>query len=66
MTGIGAAIETKLNEAGIYTLQHLANASVPRLQKILNDAGGYYQRFDPKSWPTQARQLDSNKGGRLN
>ena len=66
VTGIGAAIETKLNEAGIYTLQHLANASVPRLQNILNEAGAYYRRFDPKSWPNQARRLENSDGGRLN
>ena len=66
VTGIGAAIETKLNEAGIYTLQHLANASVPRLKSILNEAGAYYRRFDPQSWPRQAKQLSSSGGGRLN
>ena len=66
VTGIGAAIETKLNEAGIYTLQHLANASVPRLQSILDEAGGYYRRFDPKSWPNQAKRLQDAGGGRLN
>ena len=66
VTGIGAAIETKLNEAGIYTLEHLASASVPRLQSILNEAGGYYRRFDPKSWPNQAKRLQDAGGGRLN
>ncbi|MEM6877700.1 MAG: helix-hairpin-helix domain-containing protein [Bacteroidota bacterium] len=54
--GIGPKVETLLNEAGINSLEKLANATVENLQSILEKAGSRYQSMDPTSWKELAQQ----------
>ncbi len=59
--GIGPKIEQLLKEAGIRTWSDLAQASLDRLQKILDDAGPRYRMHNPKSWSDQARYAAEGK-----
>ena len=43
-----------MNEAGIMTFADMADASVERLQEILDAAGPRYRIHNPGSWPKQA------------
>ncbi len=52
--GIGPKIAEKMNEAGIMTFADMADASVERLQEILDAAGPRYRIHNPGSWPKQA------------
>lgn len=52
--GIGPKIEELLNGGGIDTWRDLSNASVDRLQEILNSAGDRYRIHNPTTWPKQA------------
>lgn len=53
--GIGAKIESLLNDAGIKTFEDLAAAPKAQLKEILENAGPRYQMHDPSSWTKQAR-----------
>ena len=52
--GIGPKIEGLLHDAGISTWLALSEASVDRLNSILEAAGKRYQLADPGTWPRQA------------
>lgn len=51
--GIGPKISSVLQEAGISAYNELANTSVSRLEKILEDAD--IRLGDPTTWPEQAK-----------
>jgi predicted flap endonuclease-1-like 5' DNA nuclease len=52
--GIGPKISALLQENGISTFTHLAEADVGRLEQILEEAG-LGRLADPSSWPAQAK-----------
>ncbi|MEM8584989.1 MAG: helix-hairpin-helix domain-containing protein [Bacteroidota bacterium] len=52
--GIGQKIEGLLKDAGINTWSELSQASVERLQEILDAAGSRYRLAKPGTWPQQA------------
>ncbi len=53
--GIGPKIEALLQEAGITSLNDLADSPMERLWEILDTAGEAYRIHDPETWATQAR-----------
>lgn len=53
--GIGPKIEQILKNAGIATLDQLAQTESARLKEILEEAGDRYRIHDPGTWPAQAR-----------
>ncbi|MEM7572062.1 MAG: helix-hairpin-helix domain-containing protein [Bacteroidota bacterium] len=52
--GIGPKIEGLLKDAGINTWSELAEATVDRIQGILDAAGDRYKLAKPGTWPEQA------------
>ena len=52
--GIGPKIEELLKAGGITNWQELADASVERIQEILDAAGDNYRLAVPTTWPQQA------------
>ncbi len=76
--GVGPKIEGLLNDAGITTWEEFANASIDKLQGILDEAGSRYKMHDPGTWAKQAKLAaagdweelvklqDELKGGREN
>lgn len=52
--GIGPKIQMLLNQFGIQTYRHLAEADVVRLKEILATAGPQLAMHDPGTWPSQA------------
>jgi predicted flap endonuclease-1-like 5' DNA nuclease len=52
--GIGPKIQMLLNQYGIQTYRHLAEADVVRLKEILAAAGPQLAMHDPGTWPSQA------------
>ncbi|HNL06869.1 MAG TPA: helix-hairpin-helix domain-containing protein [Chitinophagales bacterium] len=63
--GIGPAIERLLHEAGLHTFQDLANASVERLEAILDAAGSRFTTHKPGTWPRQAALAAEGKWDEL-
>ncbi len=59
--GIGPKIEKLLHAGGIKTWRELANTSVSKIQKILDDAGKRYALADPGTWPKQAEMAADEK-----
>ncbi len=59
--GIGPKIEGLLNDDEIHTWQDLADATVERIQKILDDAGPRYRIHDPNTWANQAKLATEEK-----
>ncbi|MEM6631307.1 MAG: hypothetical protein AAF694_16620 [Bacteroidota bacterium] len=57
LQGIGPKIESILNNAGINSLEELANTSIESLQAILKDAGSRYQSIDPTAWVALAQEI---------
>ncbi len=57
--GIGPKIQMLLNQYGIFTYRHLAEADVLRLREILSNGGPQLSMHDPGTWPSQAN-LASN------
>lgn len=55
--GVGPKIEQLLKKGGINNWDELANATVSRLQEILDAAGDRYRIHDPGTWPKQAELL---------
>ena len=53
--GIGPKIQELLNQAGIYSFKHLADTAVPKLSKILENAGSRFQMHNPGTWPKQSK-----------
>jgi predicted flap endonuclease-1-like 5' DNA nuclease len=52
--GIGPKIQMLLNQYGISTYRHLADADVAKLKEILSTAGPQLAMHDPGTWPSQA------------
>lgn len=59
--GIGKKIAELLNADGIYTFQALADASVERLQGILDAAGNRYRMHNPGTWAAQSALAAAGK-----
>jgi len=59
--GIGPKISELFNENGIITWRDLAEATVPKLQDILNSKGQRYKVHDPSSWPMQSKMAYEGK-----
>ena len=57
INGIGPVIEGLLNGVGIRSWADLAAADVDTLTSTLADAGSRFERYDPSTWPEQARAL---------
>ena len=57
INGIGPVIEGLLNGVGIRSWADLASADVDMLASTLTDAGSRFSRYDPVTWPEQARAL---------
>ncbi|MFN8496952.1 MAG: helix-hairpin-helix domain-containing protein [Anaerolineae bacterium] len=55
--GIGPKVVGVLKDAGVTSLEQLAEMDEAQLREILANAGTHYRAMDPSSWPTQARQL---------
>jgi DNA-directed RNA polymerase subunit beta' len=52
--GIGPAIQSHLNAAGIMTFEQLSNTSVDDIRGLLAAAGPAFASHDPTTWPQQA------------
>lgn len=75
--GIGPKIEQLLKKGGINNWQDLAEATLERLQELLDAAGERYRIHDPNTWSNQAtlaaagkwkeldKYQDELKGGRV-
>ncbi len=63
--GIGPKIASLLNNAGVNTWKQLADCSVEKIQKILDNAGKRYALADPGTWPKQAAMADEGKWDEL-
>lgn len=57
--GIGDIYAQRLNEAGIYSFEQLAQSSVDRIQEIISAEG--WQKIEPESWIAQAKKLAAKK-----
>lgn len=55
INGIGPVFSKRLKEAGIFTYQQLANASAPKIQKVV--AAEEWQNIDVDAWINEARRL---------
>jgi len=65
--GIGPKIEGILKDAGINSYETLANQTSARISEILVAAGGNsYNRFNPETWPAQAKLAAEGKWDELN
>ncbi len=64
--GIGPKIAGILAEAGIDTFKKLSTAKAEKITEILVAAGGNaYNRFDPTTWPEQAKLAADGKWDEL-
>jgi glycogen(starch) synthase len=59
--GIGAKVESFLNNGAIYSYSDLSHAKLSKLKSILNDAGSQYQAEDPSTWAEQAELAAEGK-----
>ena len=59
--GIGAVIETKLNEMGIRTFEHLSNLSADHIAQIAEKINYSEQRIEKDDWVGQARAKLKNE-----
>ncbi len=63
--GIGPKIQGLLKESGIDTWSTLAEATVAKLQSILEDAGDRYRMHNPSTWPKQAEMAAAGEWDKL-
>lgn len=63
--GIGPKIEELLHGGGITTWAQLGEASVERVQEILNAAGDAYAVHNPATWPRQAAMAAAGQWSQL-
>ena len=64
--GVGPKLKGIFHEAGIPTFSILATKSVDELKEILLEAGGSrYARFNPETWPAQAKLAAEGKWDEL-
>ncbi len=65
--GIGPKLAGILKEAGLETFKKLSKAKADKILEILVAAGGNkYKRFDPTTWPDQAKLAADDKWDELN
>ena len=65
--GIGPKLFGILKDAGIETFKKLSTAKADKIADILVAAGGNkYKRFDPTTWPDQAKLAAEDKWDELN
>lgn len=57
--GIGDIYAQRLNEAGIFAFEQLAQLSVDRIQEIIS--AEEWQKIEPESWIAQAKKLAAKK-----
>ncbi len=64
--GVGPKIAGILKDAGIDTFKKMSTAKAEKISEILVEAGGNaYNRFDPTSWPKQAKLAADGKWDEL-
>ncbi|MDX5586445.1 MAG: hypothetical protein QNK20_16285 [Aureibaculum sp.] len=63
--GIGPKIKSLFNEDGIWSFVQLSEASIERLQKVLDNAGPRYRVHNPKTWAQQAKLAAEGKWDEL-
>ena len=63
--GIGPKAAAAFNAAGINTFAELGKATVPALQKILDESEGRFGAMNPGSWPKQAKMAADGKWDEL-
>lgn len=63
--GLGAKIETLLNEQGVKTFNDLAKASQASVKSVLENAGPRFKNQDPKPLIEQAKLVKSEKWSEL-
>ena len=64
--GVGPKIAGILADAGMDTFKKLSTAKAEKISEILVDAGGNaYNRFDPSTWPKQAKLAADGKWDEL-
>jgi len=59
--GIGPKIKELLNKDGLWSFKQLSEASVDRIQKVLDAAGPAYKVHNPKTWAEQALMAHEGK-----
>jgi predicted flap endonuclease-1-like 5' DNA nuclease len=59
--GIGPKIKELLNKDGLWSFKQLSEASVDRMQKVLDAAGPAYKVHNPKTWAEQALMAHEGK-----
>ena len=59
--GIGPKIKELLNADGLWSFKQLSEASIERLQKILDNAGPRYRVHNPKTWAEQAKMAHEGR-----
>lgn len=65
--GIGPKLFGILKDAGIESFKKLSKAKADKISEILVAAGGNkYKRFDPTTWPDQAKLAADDKWDELN
>ncbi|MCU7892454.1 MAG: hypothetical protein KZQ78_12915 [Candidatus Thiodiazotropha sp. (ex Ustalcina ferruginea)] len=57
ISGIGPALAKMLQSKGIANFVTLAAMDEKQLRAVLDEEGTRYRRFDPSSWPAQAKAL---------
>ena len=63
--GIGPQINNLIHDAKVSTFMELADSDVPRIQKILDDAGPRFKIANPSTWPDQAYLAANNRWSAL-
>ena len=64
--GVGPKLEGILKDAGFDTFKKLSEAKSEKISEILVEAGGNaYNRYDPTTWPKQAKLAAENKWDEL-
>ena len=65
MEGIGPKIKEILWNAGLTTFAILAEKSADDVKEILLAEGTRYNRFDPTTWPAQAKMAADGEWDKL-
>ena len=63
--GIEQEVEELLHGSGITTWAQLGEASIERVQEILNAAGDAYAVHNPATWPRQAAMAAAGQWSQL-
>ena len=64
--GIGPKLKSVFHEAGVATFADMAAKSADELREIMIEAGGNrYARFNPETWPAQAKLAAEGKWDEL-